>query len=157
MSDNWVVIERTFAAPVATVWQMWTDAEHFKKWYGPKGASIPVANMDLVVGGKRHICMEMQTPNGPMKMWFMGEFKEISPINKLVYTDGMADEDGNMIPASAMGMPEGTPDSTDVVVELWKTEDGTLMKMTHVGVAADSPGAGGWAMAFDKLADCLGK
>lgn len=155
MSDNSIVIERTFAAPVATVWQMWTDAEHFKKWYGPKGASIPVANMDVVVGGKRHICMEMQTPNGPMKMWFVGEFKEISPMNKLVYTDGMGDEDGNVVPASAMGMPEGTPDSTDVVVELWKTDEGTLMKMTHVGVPADSPGAGGWAMAFDKLADCL--
>jgi hypothetical protein len=26
------------------------------------------------------------------------------------------------------------------------------MVMTHVGIPSDSPGAAGWAMAFDKLA-----
>lgn len=35
-----VVIERTFDAPPELVWQMWTDPEHFKAWYGPMGASI---------------------------------------------------------------------------------------------------------------------
>ena len=42
MSDNTmtkdaVVIERTFDAPVDLIWQMWTQAEQFKNWYGPKG------------------------------------------------------------------------------------------------------------------------
>ena len=49
MTDNSerdaVVIERTLDAPVGLIWQMWTEPEHFQAWYGPTGASIPVANM----------------------------------------------------------------------------------------------------------------
>ena len=70
MTENSVVIERTFAAPIDTVWAMWTDSDHFSEWYGPTGASIPVAKMDVQVGGSRLICMEMQTPDGPKQMWF---------------------------------------------------------------------------------------
>jgi uncharacterized protein YndB with AHSA1/START domain len=29
-SPDAVVIERSFDAPVAFIWQMWTDPEHFK-------------------------------------------------------------------------------------------------------------------------------
>ncbi len=38
-----VVIERSFAAPASLIWRMWTEPEHFKAWYGPQGATIPVA------------------------------------------------------------------------------------------------------------------
>ena len=77
-SSDAVVIERVFDAPVAVMWQMWTDPEHFKAWFGPTGASIPVAKMDVRVGGLRHICMEMATPNGPMQMWFTGEYLDVA-------------------------------------------------------------------------------
>ncbi|MGZ0230777.1 MAG: SRPBCC domain-containing protein, partial [Acidimicrobiales bacterium] len=46
-----VQIERTLSAPVSLVWQMWTVPEHFKAWYGPGGATIPVAEFDLTIGG----------------------------------------------------------------------------------------------------------
>ena len=69
MTDS-VVIERHFDAPVELVWKMWTESEHFAAWYGPTGATIPVAKMNVWVGGSRHICMAMETPNGPMQMWF---------------------------------------------------------------------------------------
>lgn len=146
-----VVIERTFDAPPELVWQMWTDPEHFKAWYGPMGASIPVANLDVQVGGKRLISMEMETPNGPMQMWFAGEFREVVPNERLVYTDAMSDEEGNAKTPEEMGMPEGSPTSTEVIVELSAIDGKTKMVMTHVGVPADSPGASGWTMAIDKL------
>jgi uncharacterized protein YndB with AHSA1/START domain len=149
--QNSVVIERTFAAPAELIWQMWTTGEHFSAWYGPMGASIPVANLDVQVGGRRLICMEMETPNGPMKMWFTGEFREVSPYTRLVYTDAMSDEDGNVMSPESMGMPPGSPESTEVIVELAEADGTTTMTMTHVGVAADSPGAMGWNMALDKL------
>jgi uncharacterized protein YndB with AHSA1/START domain len=148
---NSVVIERRLAAPVETIWKMWTDPEHFAAWYGPMGATIPVANMDATVGGKRHICMAMETPDGPMQMWFVGEFKEVVENQRLVYTDAMGDEDGNAMTPEQMGMPEGSPASTEVIVELEAVDGGTKMTMTHVGIPADSPGASGWAMAIDKL------
>ena len=152
MTDS-VVIERTLDAPIDLIWKMWTEPEHFSAWYGPMGAKIPVATMDVQVGGTRHICMAMETPNGPMQMWFVGEFREVVENQRLVYTDSMSDEDGNVLSPAQMGMPEGHPETTEVIVELEAVDGKTKMTMTHVGVPADSPGAGGWGMAFDKLAD----
>ena len=146
-----VQIERTFEAPLDLIWSMWTEAEHFANWYGPMGATIPVAKMDVQVGGSRHIGMAMETPNGPMEMFFVGEYREIDPKTRLVYTEGMADADGNPLTAEQMGMPAGTPMETSVIVELEDLGSSTKMVMTHVGVPADSPGGQGWNMAIDKM------
>ncbi len=152
-SQDAVVIERSFDAPVGLIWQMWTDPEHFKAWYGPDGATMPVAKMDVRVGGTRLVCMEMQTPNGTMEMWFTGEYREVVENEWLVYTESMSDENGNVMSPAEMGMPEGHPATTEVRVELEGVDGGTKMTMTHAGIPADSPGAAGWTMAFDKLGD----
>jgi uncharacterized protein YndB with AHSA1/START domain len=151
-SGDAVVLERSFDAPVDLIWQMWTNPEHFKAWYGPDGATIPVAKMDVRVGGTRLVCMEMQSPNGPMQMWFTGDYREIVENERLVYTESMADEDGNVLAPSAMGMPEGHPTTTEITVEFQEVNGRTKMVMTHAGIPSDSPGATGWIMAFDKLA-----
>lgn len=152
---DWVAIERTYNAPIDAVWRMWADPEGFASWYGPQGASIPTCNMDVQTGGSRLVCMQMQGPNGDMQMWFTGSFTEVSPMTKLVYTDMMCDADGNPTPPEAMGMPEGTDMSTQVVVELEDLGGSTKMKMTHIGVPAGSPGGQGWASAFEKLEAAL--
>lgn len=154
-STGSVVIERTFQAGVELVWRMWTEPEHLAAWYGPNGAKVPVADMDVQVGGKRLVCMEMETPNGPMQMWFTGEYREIVVNERLVYTESMSDEDGNVISPSDMGMPEDHPETTEIIVELAAAGAGTKMVMTHVGVPAGSPGAAGWNMALDKMASHL--
>ena len=146
-----VVLERTLNAPIDLVWRMWTESEHFAAWYGPMGATIPVANMDVTVGGTRHICMQMETPQGEMQMWFVGEYRTIEAPHKLVYTESMSDEDGNVTSAAEMGMPGDHPEVTEITVELTADGDATRMVMTHAGVPADSPGAMGWNMALDKL------
>jgi uncharacterized protein YndB with AHSA1/START domain len=151
-SQDAVVIERSFDAPVDLIWQMWTDPHHFAGWYGPDGATIPIANMDVRVGGARLVCMEMQTPDGPMQMWFTGVYREVLENRRLVYTESMSDENGNVVSPSDVGMPEGHPMETEVRVELEDVGGRTKMVMTHAGVPGDSPGAAGWAMALDKLA-----
>jgi len=151
-AQNAVVIERRFNAPVGLIWKMWTDPEHFKAWYGPNGVTIPVAKMDVRVGGTRLVCMEMQTPNGPMQMWFTGEYLEIVEPERLVFTDSFSDEKGQVASPTEMGMPEGHPTTTEVRVDLQDDGGGTKMVMTHAGIPSGSPGAAGWAMAFDKLA-----
>lgn len=146
-----VVIERIFEAPVDLVWQMWTDPEHFAAWYGPEGAAVPVAQMDVRVGGTRLVCMTVATPDGPMSMWFTGEYREVVTNERLVYTESLSDEHGNVVAQSDPGVPDGHPTTTEVRVELEDVDGRTRMVMTHVGVPDDSPGAAGWAMAFDKL------
>ena len=146
-----VVIERDLDAPVDLIWRMWTDPEHFKAWYGPTGAAIPVAEMDVRVGGNRLVCMEMHTPDGPMRMWFTGEYREVVQNVRLVYTESMSDENGRVMSPSDMGMPEGHPTTTVVRVDLENVGGRTKMVLTHYGVPGDSPGAAGWTMALDKL------
>ena len=150
-TDDAVVIERTFDAPASTIWQMWTDPEHFRAWYGPMGATIPSADMDARVARHRRVAMQMQTPNGAMTMWFTGEYLEVDPTTRLVYTESMVDETGRVLSPAEMGMPDGHAVTTEVVVELEDLGDRTRMVMTHRGVPADSPGAMGWNMALDKL------
>jgi uncharacterized protein YndB with AHSA1/START domain len=153
VSKDAVVIERTFNAPVDLVWQMWTKPEHFKSWYGPQGFSVPVAELDVRVGGKRLVCMEMQTPDRSMRMWTTGEHTAVITNQRLGYTESPADENGNVVSPSAMGMPEGYPTTTEVTVLLEDLDRGTKMVLTHAGIPADSPGASGWNQAFDKLAE----
>ncbi len=150
-SPNAVVIERIVDAPTDLVWKMWTESEHFSSWYGPTDATIPAATMDIRVGGSRLVCMEMQTPNGAMTMWFTGEYLEIVENKRLVYTESMSDEHGNILDPAALGMPADHPTTTEITVELDDLGSQTRMVMTHVGIPADSPGAIGWNMAFDKL------
>ncbi len=149
--DDAVVIVREFDAPVGRLWELWTVPDRFAAWYGPNGATIPVAEMDVRVGGGRRICMEMTTPNGAMQMWYVGEYREIDPPHRLVYTEAMADSDGNVLAPESMGMPAGFPVMTEITVVLEPSGTGTRMTMTHAGIPADSPGASGWQMAFDKL------
>ena len=142
-----VVIERTLAAPIDLVWSMWTEPEHFTAWYGPTGARITVVAMDLRVGGTRHIGMEMDTPNGPMRMGFTGEHLDVVRPRRLAYTEAMADENGD----ATSDQP-----ATEVHVDLVTLDDGTTrMTMTHLGIPSGSPGEAGWNMAFDQLAEVV--
>jgi len=147
-----VTMERTFDAPVSLLWQMWTEPEHFAAWYGPTGATLPVAKMDVRRGGTRFVCMEVTTPNGPMQMWFTGEYREVIENKRLVYTESMSNENGDIIAPADMGMPADYPTTTEVHVELEDLCGRTRMVLTHVGVPAESPGAAGWTMAIDNLA-----
>ena len=146
-----VVLERHLDAPAEAIWKLWTDPHHFAQWYGPDGATIPSASMDVRVGGRRHVSMEITTPNGPMRMWFTGEFLEVVPHERLVYTESISDEDGNVLPPEAAGMPPGHAVVTEVRVDLRENDGVTTMTVTHAGVPANSPGAAGWSMALAKL------
>ena len=146
-------IERTFDAPIDEVWRMWVEPSEFAAWYGPPGAEIPVCEMDVKEGGRRFVGMRMQGPDGEMQMWFVGAFVEITAPTRLVYTESLANADGDALSPEESGMPPGAPSDTQVTVELQAIDDDrTAVVVRHVGIPADSPGAMGWQMALDKLA-----
>ena len=149
--SNSVIIERDFRAPPETIWKLWTQPEHFAAWYGPEGSTVPVCTIDLRVGGTRLLCMHVITPRGPMTMWFTGVYVEIVENRRLVYTESMSDEHGNVLTAEQAGMPAGHPTSTEVQVDLRPSAAGTRMILTHLGIPTGSPGAIGWTMALDRL------
>ena len=48
--------------------------------------------------------MEMQTPDGAMRMWFAGEYREVVENERLVYTEAMSDEHGNVKSAAEIAL-----------------------------------------------------
>lgn len=152
-----MVFTRAFHASRRRVWEAWTDPEVLKLWWGPKGFTTPVYRIDLRVGGAYFSCM--RSPDGK-DFCSTGTFKEVVPMERLVYTDSFADEDGNAVPASHYGMPGEWPMETLVTLEL--TEDGETTKITMrssgspEGMASEMARAG-WNESFDKLEEYLGK
>ena len=71
-----VSIKRTFDLPLATVWKAWSDAESFKKWWGPTDYTSPNCTIDFKVGGK--YLASMKGPDGK-ETWSTGTYKEIVP------------------------------------------------------------------------------
>ena len=143
-ANDAVILERYFDAPVEVIWQMWTNPEHFRAWYGPDAATIPVAKMDVRVGGARLVCMEMDMPQGPMRMLFAGEYREVVRNQRLVYTEFISNERGEESQA-------GDHPTTEVRVEFADVGGRTKLTLTHLGIRQDSPGASGWTTALDKL------
>ena len=78
-----MTIVRVFDAPVALVFQAWTDPHHMKIWWGPHGFTNPVCELDPRPGGVIRICMD--APDFPDHR-VAGVFKEVDPPHKLVFT-----------------------------------------------------------------------
>ncbi|MEL6673257.1 MAG: SRPBCC domain-containing protein [Bacteroidota bacterium] len=57
-----LTMKRTFAAPVALVWEAWTRPEHIASWWGPPGMEVKIQAHDFQVGGQWRYSMTM--PNG---------------------------------------------------------------------------------------------
>ena len=145
-----IEVSRTFEAPLELLWKAWTEPEHFMKWYGPKGFTAPTCEIDLREGG-RHL-WSMLSPDGK-QMYFTGSYKEVAPMERLVFTDSMSDAEGNV-----MGMGEGMPESMDVTVTFVHADGKTTVTVSHVGYGASAEHAGmGWEQAFEKLAAVLAK
>ena len=84
-----VAFERIYEASRQKVWQVWTNPEMIKQWWGPNDVIIPECEVDLRVGGKIYIVMEAGEAMGPYKgtKWpMLGKFTVVEPNSKLTYT-----------------------------------------------------------------------
>lgn len=90
-----VVLTRVLDAPRALVWKVWTDAAHLAQWWGPHGFTAPQCRLDLRPGGELYILMAGPEPFGSHPM--TGEFVEVSPPERLVYTNVARDAAGNAL------------------------------------------------------------
>lgn len=94
MSNQEIVITRQFDAPPELVFSAWTSPSQMARWWGPKGFTNPVCNLDVRPGGKIYVVM--RGPNGidyPMG----GEFREIAPPDRLVFTTDALDPSGKLM------------------------------------------------------------
>jgi uncharacterized protein YndB with AHSA1/START domain len=56
-SDKELKITRLINAPRELVWKMWTEPEHIRHWWGPKGFTNTISKMDVRVGGEWEFVM----------------------------------------------------------------------------------------------------
>ena len=95
-SDTDICLTRLFDAPRALVFEAMTRPEHIARWWGQlgEGYSVPVCEVDLRVGGKWRFVN--RHPKGEVA--FHGEYREITPPERLVYTELMESyPDGSLV------------------------------------------------------------
>lgn len=148
-----LTIVREFAAPRELVWKVWTVPHHIEKWWGPRGFSTRVKEVDLSVGGRS--VYVMVGPDGT-EYPVSGKVIEIIPFEKIVSTDEFGDGEGNEHPG--LDLPQGLI----VTVTFEDLGEKTLMTLTishptveerekheAMGVVA------GWNSSFDKMDEYL--
>lgn len=83
-SDRKIVIERTYAASIEDLWDLWTTKEGIELWWGPDGFSVRVHELDLRVGGENRYAM---TAVEPAQVQFMKQAgMPLTTEAKLTYT-----------------------------------------------------------------------
>ena len=87
------VISRVFDAPRGLVFNAFTEVEHLKHWWGPKGSKVIAAELDLRPGGTYHFAL--QAPDGST-MWGRFVYREIAAPERIVFVHSFSDEKGGL-------------------------------------------------------------
>jgi uncharacterized protein YndB with AHSA1/START domain len=151
------VINRSFAAPLAKMWEMWTDPEHFSQWLPPTGFTMAFIEKDVRVGGTSRFSM---TGHG-FTMYGRVKYLEMTPPDRLVYTQQFLDEKGNV--SRHPGAPvwpetmlttvrlfEEGPEQTRVCVT-WEPYGAATKEEVAAFVKERAGMTQGWTGSFDKL------
>ncbi|SHG99632.1 SRPBCC domain-containing protein [Massilia sp. CF038] len=124
------VITRTFKAPRDLVYRTMTETVHLQKWWGPQGCTIEVVKNEPVAGGVFHYCMRF----GPgVEMYGKFEYRELQPVERIVFINGFADAQGNRI---RYAMSPTWPVEVLNTVTLTEQGDCTLMHLHSTPVNA---------------------
>ena len=130
-TETAVTREVAIAASPETVWEFLVDPEKATRWMGQS------ASLDPRPGGEYHV----EVISGNVAV---GEFVEVDPPRRLVWTWGWTDKSQSPVP----------PGSSTIEVELVPEGDGTLMRFTHSGLPdleATQKHAHGWEHYLERL------
>lgn len=144
-SDSEIRMTRLFNAPRALVFEAMSKPEHVKQWWGRlgEGYSVPVAEIDLRVGGKWRFVN--RHPNG--EATFYGEYREIQPPSRIVFTEIFADFPDSISVVTALFSDEGGKTRMTVTVDYGSKEVRDLVMSTGM--------ARGAGISYDRLEDLL--
>ena len=156
------IINRSFDAPLETMFEMWTNPEHFSRWLAPTGFEMQFLRRDIKPGSTTFYFM---TNNADVKMYGKAHYLEITRPDRLVYTQQFCDEQENMArhpmaptwPAVMLTTVQLTtegPDQTRVTVT-WEPHGPTTPAELEVFLKSHAGMTMGWTGSFDKLEDLL--
>ena len=132
-------IKRFINAPRDQVYAAWTDPAQLRQWFGPEKVQTRDLIADARVGGKFR--WDLTNSEGE-KMTCLGEYRELQPGKKIVFTWQWDDD-------------EDWKNHTSVVtVELSDRDNGTELRLIHEQLPNEASRDGhteGWNSALDKL------
>jgi uncharacterized protein YndB with AHSA1/START domain len=140
-------ITRVFDAPRELVFKAWTDAEHLKRWWGPRDFTNPVCEIDVRRGGA--IRIDMRSPDGTVYP-MTGVVQEVSAPERIVFTSIAMDG-------------SGAPLFEILNTVLFSDENGKTKLTIEARVLKTTADAGqyldgmeeGWTQSLDRLAEVL--
>jgi uncharacterized protein YndB with AHSA1/START domain len=144
-SSRELVITRILDAPREVVFEAWIDPKQMAKWWGPKGFTNPVCEMDVRAGGSLRIVM--RGPDGvdyPMT----GVFCQVAEPERLVFTAVARDEHDNPLLESL----------TTVAFAKNRGKTKLTVQASAVGLAPVAPQMldgmeAGWTQSLERLAN----
>ena len=130
-----LVVTKIISASPERLFAAWTEPEQLKQWWGPGFFETVFADIDLRPGGRYELLLE------PGSMRLVGEFREVTPPRRLVYT---------------WRWVEGVPDKRESLVTVEFHEDGARTEVVLVHGNFVGPGPvdmydEGWRSGLDKL------
>ena len=135
-------LERVLPAPPERVFALSTEPQLLGQWWGPNGFSVPSVEVDARVGGRYRI--EMQPPSGDA-FFLSGEFREVEPGSRLVYT-------------FRWEPPDPDDRETVVVLSLRTLGESTALTVDHGDFATEERRAlhvQGWSESIDRLEELI--
>jgi len=137
-------LERTLAASPERVFAACVEAEKLSEWWGPAGFTSPSVQLDVRKGGRYRITM--RPPEGDA-FNLRGEFREVVPRRRLVYTFVWEDPD---------------PDDQETVVTLTfeRVGENTKLFLDQGWFKTDARyelHEGGWTETLDRLEKSLAR
>jgi uncharacterized protein YndB with AHSA1/START domain len=142
-TDRDVQMTRVFDAPRNLVVDAITRPELLKRWFGPRGWSLAVCEVDLKVGGKYRFVL--RGPDGK-DMGMSGVYQEIAPPGRFVHTESFDDFPGESVVTVALDEQDGKTTMTVTVRYPSKEVRDAVVNSGMEHGAAES---------YDKLAEML--
>ena len=150
-SDREIVISRVFDAPRELVWDAWTDPAKVVRWWGPKGFTTTIHQMDLRPGG-----IWSHTMHGPDGTDYPNRsvFVEIVKLERIVFTHGGGREGGPGVHFQAtwtfekegkdqtrltMRLVFDSPEARETVVREYGAIEGGKQTLERLGEFLSSP------------------
>jgi uncharacterized protein YndB with AHSA1/START domain len=105
-SDRELVVSRIINGPRSLVFEAWAKPELFRKWWVPKSAPITLVSceMDVRTGGK----YRLEFAAGAQNMAFFGQYLEVTPPSRIVWTNEEGGEDTATITTVTLEEVKGT-------------------------------------------------
>jgi uncharacterized protein YndB with AHSA1/START domain len=142
-TDREIVLTRVFDAPRRLVWEAFSKAELLKRWFGPRGWSLAVCEVDFKVGGGFRFVL--RGPEG-QEMGMRGVYRELVPPERSVHMESFDDYPGESQVTAVFDEKDGKTTFTATIQYASKeVRDAVIQSgMEH-----------GAAECYDKLAELL--